>query len=161
MVAPCPPPYSHSQINVGTGRGAWECDELSSLPVWPCPPPKHTHFFPTTTSNSAFNTHSILSPIFIPSFTITPTHTQHSTHQAANLGGFCVVSSGVLPSECWLISSGVAVERWLICCVPLPPRMRSGGPCRRYAYCIWCGCAYRDQVELDDNCPGDSAEAHD
>ena len=30
-----------------------------------------------------------------------------------------------------------------------------------YFYCIWCGTAFEDMEDLDQNCPGDNAEIHD
>ncbi|KAL5008229.1 hypothetical protein ScPMuIL_013810 [Solemya velum] len=31
----------------------------------------------------------------------------------------------------------------------------------RHVYCVWCGTAYQDEQDLQSNCPGSTAEAHD
>ncbi|XP_002731571.3 G patch domain-containing protein 11-like [Saccoglossus kowalevskii] len=32
---------------------------------------------------------------------------------------------------------------------------------KQYLYCVWCGTAYNDEKDLNENCPGDTAKAHD
>ncbi|KAJ3272057.1 G patch domain-containing protein 11 [Terramyces sp. JEL0728] len=31
----------------------------------------------------------------------------------------------------------------------------------KYFYCVWCGCVFKDEADLDRNCPGDEREDHD
>ncbi|KAJ3310536.1 G patch domain-containing protein 11 [Boothiomyces sp. JEL0838] len=31
----------------------------------------------------------------------------------------------------------------------------------KYFYCLWCGCVYKDEADLERNCPGDERDDHD